>query len=62
MSAQPDARKTCKSPAESYFRAGQERLSQRALAQQLRGREHRFPNEQLRQIAEGTGLIPAGVA
>src|ERR1035441_3303039 len=23
MSAQPDARKTCRSPAESYFRAGQ---------------------------------------
>ena len=29
-----------------------ERVSQRALARQLRNRGHRFPNDQLRQIAE----------
>ncbi len=33
-----------------------ERLSQRMLARQLRGHGHRFPNEQLRQIAESIGL------
>jgi len=33
-----------------------QRLSQRALARQLRGRGHRFPNEHLRRIAEGIGL------
>jgi hypothetical protein len=33
-----------------------ERLSQRMLAQQLRGHGHRFPNEHLRLIADGIGL------
>jgi hypothetical protein len=33
-----------------------ERLSQRALARQLRMRGHRFPNDHLRQIAETIGL------
>jgi len=33
-----------------------ERLSQRMLARQLRSHGHRFPNEQLRQIADGAGL------
>ncbi|HEY1616506.1 MAG TPA: hypothetical protein VGG25_02755 [Streptosporangiaceae bacterium] len=36
-----------------------ERLSQRALARQLRERGHRFPNDQLRQIAEATHATPA---
>lgn len=39
-----------------------ERLSQRALARQLRERGHRFPNEQLRQIAEVTRLTEARAA
>ncbi len=38
-----------------------ERLSQRALARQLRDNGHRFPNEQLRAIAESIGL-PASKA
>jgi hypothetical protein len=33
-----------------------ERLSQRALARQLRDQGHRFPNEQLRLIASSIGL------
>jgi hypothetical protein len=33
-----------------------ERLSQRTLARQLRGRGHRFPNEHLRLIADSIGL------
>jgi hypothetical protein len=33
-----------------------ERLSQRMLARQLRGHGHRFPNDQLRQIADSIGL------
>jgi hypothetical protein len=33
-----------------------ERLSQRALARQLRQRGHRFPNDQLQQIAEAARL------
>jgi hypothetical protein len=33
-------------------------LSQRALARQLRGRGHRFPNQQLRAIAAAIGLRP----
>jgi hypothetical protein len=52
-----DARAICLDAA-----ARGERLSQRALARQLRNRGHRFPNEQLRQIAAGTGLIPASAA
>jgi hypothetical protein len=36
-----------------------ERVSQRALARQLRERGHRFPNDQLRQIAEATHATPA---
>ena len=39
-----------------------QRLSQRALARQLRDRGHRFPNEQLHQIAEGIGLTAARAA
>jgi hypothetical protein len=35
-----------------------QRLSQRALARQLRGRGHRFPNEQVRAIAAAVGLPP----
>jgi hypothetical protein len=35
-----------------------ERLSQRALARQLRDRGHQFPNDQLHQIAARTGLTP----
>jgi len=38
------------------------RLSQRSLARQLRDRGHRFPNERLHQIAEGTGLVSARAA
>jgi hypothetical protein len=52
-----DARAICRDATERG-----ERLSQRALARQLRGRGHRFPNEQLRQIAEGTGILPASAA
>jgi hypothetical protein len=33
-----------------------ERLSQRTLARELRGRGHHFPNDHLRQIAETIGL------
>jgi hypothetical protein len=33
-------------------------LSQRALARQLRGHGHRFPNQQLRGIAAAIGLPP----
>jgi hypothetical protein len=36
-----------------------ERLSQRALARRLRGRGHRFPNQQLRPVAVAIGLEPA---
>jgi hypothetical protein len=39
-----------------------ERLSQRALARQLRERGHRFPNEQLHQIAEVTRLAEVRAA
>jgi hypothetical protein len=39
-----------------------EQLSQRALARQLRGRGHRFPNDQLRQIAESTRVVSARAA
>lgn len=39
-------------------RARGERISQRTLARKLRDRGHRFPNDQLRQIAATTGLIP----
>lgn len=39
-----------------------ERLSQRALARQLRSRGHRFPNDRLHQIAEITGLTSAEAA
>ena len=42
-----DARTIC---AEAAARG--ERVSQRTLARQLRNRGHRFPNDQLRQIAE----------
>jgi hypothetical protein len=35
-----------------------ERLSQRALARQLRLRGHRFPNDHLHQIAHSVGLAP----
>ena len=35
-----------------------ERLSQRALARQLRLRGHRFPNDHLHQIAYSVGLAP----
>jgi hypothetical protein len=34
-----------------------ERLSQRGLARRLRGSGHRFPNEQLRMIADRIGLV-----
>lgn len=36
-----------------------ERLSQRALARQLRGHGHRFPNQHLGGIARAIGLDPA---
>ena len=39
-----------------------ERLSQRTLARQLRGRGHRFPNEQLRHIADSIGLAEGRAA
>ena len=39
-----------------------ERLSQRTLARQLRGHGHRFPNEQLRQIAASIGLTAGKAA
>jgi Protein of unknown function (DUF2637) len=39
-----------------------ERLSQRALARQLRLRGHQFPNEHLRQIAEKIGLAESKAA
>jgi hypothetical protein len=39
-----------------------ERLSQRALAQQLRLRGHRFPNNHLRRIAQSVGLAPGRAA
>jgi hypothetical protein len=39
-----------------------QQLSQRALAQQLRSRGHRFPNEQLHQIAERIGLTVSRAA
>ena len=39
-----------------------ERLSQRALARQLRERGHRFPNDQLHQIAEATRLAEVRAA
>jgi hypothetical protein len=39
-----------------------ERLSQRALARELRERGHRFPNDQLHQIAEVTRLTEARAA
>ena len=39
-----------------------ERLSQRALARQLRLRGHRFPNDHLRRIARSVGLAPGRAA
>jgi len=39
-----------------------ERLSQRALARQLRLRGHRFPNNHLRRIAQSVGLAPGRAA
>ena len=39
-----------------------ERLSQRMLARQLRSHGHRFPNEHLRQIADGIGLTTGQAA
>jgi hypothetical protein len=39
-----------------------ERLSQRALALQLRMRGHRFPNDHLRRIAQSVGLAPGKAA
>jgi hypothetical protein len=45
-----------------YAAARGERLSQRALARQLRLRGHRFPNDHLHRIAEGTGLAPGRAA
>jgi hypothetical protein len=39
-----------------------ERLSQRALARQLRLRGYRFPNDQLHQIAQSVGLAPGRAA
>jgi hypothetical protein len=39
-----------------------ERLSQRALARQLRLRGHRFPNDHLHQIARSAGLAPGRAA
>ena len=52
-----DARAIC---AEAAARG--ERVSQRALARQLRNRGHRFPNDQLRQIAETIRPGPARAA
>jgi hypothetical protein len=39
-----------------------ERLSQRALARQLREHGHRFPNDQLCQIAQSVGLVASRAA
>jgi hypothetical protein len=39
-----------------------ERLSQRALARQLRLRGHRFPNNHIRRIAQSVGLAPGRAA
>jgi hypothetical protein len=39
-----------------------ERLSQRALARQLRLRGHRFPNDHLQQIAQSVGLAAGRAA
>jgi hypothetical protein len=39
-----------------------ERLSQRALARQLRLRGHRFPNNHLRRIAQSVGIAPGQAA
>ena len=39
-----------------------ERLSQRALARQLRLRGHRFPNDHLHQISQSVGLAPGRAA
>ena len=52
-----DARAICREAADRS-----ERLSQRALARQLRGRGHRFPNDQLHHIAEATRLASAKAA
>jgi len=52
-----DARAICRAAAERG-----EQLSQRALARQLRGRGHSFPNDQLCQIAETTRLVSAKAA
>jgi hypothetical protein len=52
-----DAQAICQDAA-----AGGRRLSQRSLAQQLRNRGHRFPNERLHHIAEDIGLISARAA
>jgi hypothetical protein len=45
-----------------YAAARGERLSQRALARQLRLRGHRFPNDHLYQIAKSAGLAPGRAA
>ena len=39
-----------------------ERLSQRALARQLRLRGHRFPNDHLHRIAQSVGLAAGRAA
>jgi hypothetical protein len=52
-----DAQAICQDAA-----ARGKRLSQRALARQLRDRGHRFPNQHLHQIAEAIGLITARAA
>ncbi len=49
-----DAQAVCRTAA-----ARGERLSQRALARQLRGHGHRFPNQHLGAIARAIGLDPA---
>jgi hypothetical protein len=60
-----DARADLLHDASAIFREAAERgeqLSQRGLARQLRDRGYRFPNDQLRQIAEATRSVPARAA
>ncbi|MGH3404198.1 MAG: hypothetical protein ACRDRJ_17085 [Streptosporangiaceae bacterium] len=60
-----DARADLLQDASALFREAAERgewLSQRGLATQLREHGYRFPNDQLRQIAEVTRPIPASAA
>jgi hypothetical protein len=60
-----DAKADLLRDASALFREHDERgeqLSQRGLARQLRDRGHRFPNDQLRQIAEATRPVPAMAA